>query len=1189
MAVSRFCALPGALLALVLLSAASLPSPASAYRASRMLLSPSPAPAPAPEEDSGGVVGMETIPSPWPATNASMDAAAIAATIDPNVNDTYPAVLDPISQPDGYFSDGFYEMNLIAMNDKDEIYEDPEYAEMGELEELSTEVDESEDTDDTGASVEAAVKQEEEIVTMGAAAVNDRDGDGVNTFAAAIVVEDEAVNANYMGVEAVKGDIMVKGSKVKATAKGRVLTKEEHVEGLSPSPAPAPEEDSGGVVGMETIPSHWPATNASMDAAAIAATIDPNVNDTYPAVLDPISQPAPPPYVAQNQFMDPADIGAALDQIDARAVAYSSTLEDTSLPEDAPEEVANWTNTLATDPGYASYPYKKPRFHPVYGLAVKKPNGKWYTYINNNLSLPGVDDWATGFKTCRFTQPDPVYGFNCTEDATCPGCPYCRAQQCFFNRHWPTYRNPKSDGTIPGQMYWQRIIDAAINPKSMWRGRKAPAERRAEESAESSDGETEASRDAESDADDSGSDSGSDGNEIVDEVKGKKQRARVGRDEEPSNGKRGPDASDAAELATRGKPSSPSAVRLPWLTWLALTGSYLVALILAFSVFRATLPAHKDPLAPCKYPPSANAENVETSANASAISAAAGGSQLANATRWTNATCPVPWHPTVDVLTWRWSPLAAAAAVLGFMICALRALGSGLAELGALEERLRALEGGGAGRGGRLGEGGAEGEEGGSGRGRGAEGIGGVSGSVGGSEGGSKGRAVVTAGSKLAVSVGRSSLLGILVHEIRAPLRGNCSSPPPFPPLTHTFALPPTPHFPPPLSPSPSLSHSPGVLGLLQLLLSSSLDESQHDMLAAVQATARHVIHVANNVVDSWRIENRRIAAASSAAASSAAAAIFRGERGGDGGGGGGGSAGRAGGGLEVAGRGRAGAVERGSVVRLGLESAVFDLRCVVDEVVRLVAGEAREKEVELAALVMDSVPTVVVGDPLRLRQVNRIGTGGLDEAREKGVEELAAALVMDSPTVVVVGDPLRLRQVGLRFAPVGFSPYPLILFLSPQPNLSPTHSLSNPLSLQPTLSSTHSLPNPLSPQPTLSPTLSLPNPLSPQPSLSPTHSLPNPLSPQPTLSPTLSLPNPLSPQPTLSPTHSLPNPLSPQPTLSPTLSLPNPLSPQPTLSPTHSLPNPLSPQPTLSPTLSLPNALNCPNALRPPFASWPI
>ncbi|CAI5951481.1 unnamed protein product [Closterium sp. NIES-64] len=122
-------------------------------------------------------------------------------------------------------------MNLVATNDMDEIYEDPEYGEMGELEELLTKVDKSEDTDDTGASVEAAVKQEEEIVITDAAAVNGGDGDDVNTFAAAIVVEDEAVNAKCVGVEAVKGDIMVKGSKANATAKGQVLKEDERVEG----------------------------------------------------------------------------------------------------------------------------------------------------------------------------------------------------------------------------------------------------------------------------------------------------------------------------------------------------------------------------------------------------------------------------------------------------------------------------------------------------------------------------------------------------------------------------------------------------------------------------------------------------------------------------------------------------------------------------------------------------------------------------------------------------------------------------------------------------------------------------------------------------------------------------------------------------------------------------------------------
>ncbi|CAI5526386.1 unnamed protein product, partial [Closterium sp. Naga37s-1] len=71
----------------------------------------------------------------------------------------------------------------------------------------------------------------------------------------------------------------------------------------------------------------------------------------------------------------------------------------------------------------------------------------------------------------------------------------------------------------------------------------------------------------------------------------------------------------------------------------------------------------------------------------------------------------------------------------------------------------------------------------------------------------------------------------------------------------------------------------------------------------------------------------------------------------------------------------------------------------LVDEVLALTGGEACEKGVEIAALVMDSVPAAVVGDPLRLRQ--------------KGVE--IAALVMDSAPAAVVGDPLRLRQGGVR------------------------------------------------------------------------------------------------------------------------------------------------------------------------------
>ncbi|CAI5981324.1 unnamed protein product [Closterium sp. NIES-65] len=70
------------------------------------------------------------------------------------------------------------------------------------------------------------------------------------------------------------------------------------------------------------------------------------------------------------------------------------------------------------------------------------------------------------------------------------------------------------------------------------------------------------------------------------------------------------------------------------------------------------------------------------------------------------------------------------------------------------------------------------------------------------------------------------------------------------------------------------------------------------------------------------------------------------------------------------------------------LESALFEFRPLVDEVLALTGGEACEKGVEIAALVMDSVPAAVVGDPLRLRQTGVCGEPeALTSACEKGVE----------------------------------------------------------------------------------------------------------------------------------------------------------------------------------------------------------
>jgi two-component system, sensor histidine kinase and response regulator len=55
---------------------------------------------------------------------------------------------------------------------------------------------------------------------------------------------------------------------------------------------------------------------------------------------------------------------------------------------------------------------------------------------------------------------------------------------------------------------------------------------------------------------------------------------------------------------------------------------------------------------------------------------------------------------------------------------------------------------------------------------------------------------------------------------------------------------------------------------------------------------------------------------------------------------------------------------------KLEVEDVEFDLRVVVDDVTDLLAGSAQAKDLELIAVVGESIPTVVTGDPGRVRQV---------------------------------------------------------------------------------------------------------------------------------------------------------------------------------------------------------------------------
>ena len=103
-----------------------------------------------------------------------------------------------------------------------------------------------------------------------------------------------------------------------------------------------------------------------------------------------------------------------------------------------------------------------------------------------------------------------------------------------------------------------------------------------------------------------------------------------------------------------------------------------------------------------------------------------------------------------------------------------------------------------------------------------------------------------------------------------------------------------------------------GILGVADLLLSSSLDDEQRELARTLKSSGEALLTLVNDILDFSKLE--------------------------------------------------AGKVE--------LENIAFDLRRTVDEVIELDGGRAERKGLELAAVVHRDVPSRVLGDPARLRQV---------------------------------------------------------------------------------------------------------------------------------------------------------------------------------------------------------------------------
>ncbi|KAL4575634.1 hypothetical protein LXL04_022485 [Taraxacum kok-saghyz] len=103
-----------------------------------------------------------------------------------------------------------------------------------------------------------------------------------------------------------------------------------------------------------------------------------------------------------------------------------------------------------------------------------------------------------------------------------------------------------------------------------------------------------------------------------------------------------------------------------------------------------------------------------------------------------------------------------------------------------------------------------------------------------------------------------------------------------------------------------------GILGMLALLLDTDLSSTQRDYAQTAQACGRALITLINEVLDRAKIE----------------------------------------------------------AGKLELEAVPFDLRSILDDVLSLFSEKSRHKGIELAVLVSDKVPQIVMGDPGRFRQV---------------------------------------------------------------------------------------------------------------------------------------------------------------------------------------------------------------------------
>ncbi len=154
-----------------------------------------------------------------------------------------------------------------------------------------------------------------------------------------------------------------------------------------------------------------------------------------------------------------------------------------------------------------------------------------------------------------------------------------------------------------------------------------------------------------------------------------------------------------------------------------------------------------------------------------------------------------------------------------------------------------------------------------------------------------------------------------------------------------------------------------GVIGMTDLLLSTQLDDEQVDYAETVRNSAQALLSLINDILDFSKIE----------------------------------------------------------AGKLDIETIDFDLRVLINDIGDILALRANEKGLELACLVDPQVPSLLRGDPGRLRQVLLNLMGNAVKFTSRGEVAVNVRVLEESPSRVKLAIEVRDTGIGIPASKLGF------------------------------------------------------------------------------------------------------------------------------------------------------------------------